>query len=274
MSVKLIAKSIWLNPGNRGHRLTKCFKALLWQLAKRLQCRHKQIRLANGAIFLAYPDCVISSALIYANWPEFHELSYVRRVIKRGEAVVDVGANVGHISLLLSDIVGSEHLYAYEPTPVTFRRLCENWIANKWEVSNLFHTAVGAQNGSVRIPDSTGPETKNSLISGNLCEPTVEVPLVSLDECRSKWARQRVGFLKIDVEGYEPSVFSGAFKFLEQDRPRLIMFESLTGQMDPQIATILHDARFKVFELDDKGLPRLTSLANQNLFAVPEECPV
>src|ERR1700692_193356 len=103
MSLTLVLRSVWSNPGNRGRRWTRTLRAVEWQLAKRIRQKPRPITLANGARFLAYPDCVVSSSLIYADWPEHKELTFIRRYLNPGDVVIDVGANVGHMSLLLSD---------------------------------------------------------------------------------------------------------------------------------------------------------------------------
>src|SRR5207302_8222146 len=126
MSFRLIAKSVWGNPSNRGKRLGKSLRAVLWQLDKRLRARPRILQLPNGLLFKAYPDCTVSSGLIYAEWPEFWELKFLRQHLQAGDVIIDIGANVGHFSLLLADVTGPENIFAFEPTPVSFRRLVEN----------------------------------------------------------------------------------------------------------------------------------------------------
>ncbi|MGH7194367.1 MAG: hypothetical protein ACREJM_12680, partial [Candidatus Saccharimonadales bacterium] len=116
MSIRQVTCSVWRNPGNRGQRIRRTFAALRWQLQKRIVRSPRTVRLANGVRFRAYPDCVVSSALIYSDWPEFHELRFLRKHLGADELVIDVGANVGHVSLLLADLVGPENVYAFEPT--------------------------------------------------------------------------------------------------------------------------------------------------------------
>jgi FkbM family methyltransferase len=270
MSVRLIFNSVWHNPGNQGHRLSRLGRAAAWQLEKRTKGRPKTIQLPNGALFIAHPDCVVSSALIYAEWPEFRELQFVRGLLQRDDVVIDVGANVGHISLLLSDLVGAENIFAFEPTPISFKRLTENWKANEWSTTNLFQTAIGRSAGSVGVPDTPSPETKNAVGANNETR-TAQVPLRSLDDLRSWWIGRSIGFLKIDVEGYEREVFAGASELLRQNRPRLIMFESLRGAVEKEIAAVLSAARYRSFQLDDSGRPDFRQVSAQNLFAVPEE---
>src|SRR5206468_3441178 len=124
--------------------------------------------------------------------------------------------------------------------------------------------------GAVRVPDTSRPRTKNSVLSATNGQPCVEVPLVSLDDFRPRWGARRIGLLKIDVEGYESEVFAGARALLRKDRPRLIMFESLGGAVDEEIAAVLEDAAYTVFQLDEGGCPMFDRWAAQNLFAVPE----
>src|SRR2546421_9815540 len=135
MSLRMIARSVWSNPGNRRKRFRKLLAAATWQYHKRVFRRPKTLVLANGTHFRAYPDCKISSALIYADWPEFYEIHFCRRHLELGDTVVDVGANVGHFSLLLADKVGPENLICFEPTPLTWQRLRENFELNGWPTS-------------------------------------------------------------------------------------------------------------------------------------------
>jgi FkbM family methyltransferase len=209
---------------------------------------------------------VISSALHYAAWPEFHELQWLRGILRPGDVVLDVGANVGHISLLLADIVGPDGLFAFEPAAVAFERLRENWRLNGWRTDQLFNVAVGARDGEVSIASATTPLTTVG-VSSVPTENGVKVELRALDDLRARWRGRRVGLLKVDVEGYETEVLQGARALLAEDRPRAVMFESLSGALAPEIATLFSDAGYRVFGLDVHGRPDSERTAAQNLFA-------
>ncbi len=96
MSVSIVTRSIWGNSGNTGKRVRKTLSAMVWQLQKRTIRASRILRLPNGVLFRAYPDCVISSALIYADWPEYLELMFLRKRLQHDQVLIDVGANVGH----------------------------------------------------------------------------------------------------------------------------------------------------------------------------------
>jgi FkbM family methyltransferase len=267
MSLRIVLQSVLNNPGNSGQLGRKLCAAVGWQIVKRLSPRPRILTLANGTRFWAYPDCVVSSALHYSDWPEYHELQFCRRLVRPGQVVFDVGANVGHLSLLLADIIGPEQVVAFEPTPVTFRRLVENFRLNNWPISNLCHVAVGRTCGRIEMPDLAHPVTTNSPLVAAGAVRKVEVPLVSLNSLVSEYRGRDVGLLKVDVEGFEPEVFAGADEFLRVVAPRLVMFESLGGHPDPAVEQTLTAAGYRLFQLDAKGLPVLGGLRAQNLFA-------
>lgn len=271
MSVRLIFNSVWSNPGNRGRRLSKSLGALGWQLQKRTVRTTRLLRLPSGVLFRAYPDCVVSSALIYSDWPEYPELMFLRNILRHGEWVLDVGANVGHISLLLADRVGPSHIMAFEPSPTAFKRLTENWRTNGWDTGLLVQAAVGDRTGWTYVDDTACPTTTNRVHDVAPPGRTVKVPLVRLDDFRERLQGRRVGLLKIDVEGLEPSVFAGACQLLRDDRPRVIMFESLHGRPAPEIERALSAADYVVFRLTEAATPDFSDLSSQNLFAVPAE---
>jgi len=271
MSFTIITKSVWSNPGNHGKRFRKTLQAVEWQFHKRTLRSPRLLLLPNGILFKAYSDCVLSSALVYADWPEYHELMFIRKQLCARDIVIDVGAYAGHISLLLADIVGHKNIFAFEPTPQTFQRLKENWQLNGWPLDNLYQVAVGAGAGKVFLKNDSHSTTMNSVTNIASDDKSIEVMQVRLDNHRSLWSQAPIGFLKIDVEGYELEVLKGSKEILEQARPRLIMFESLGGSLDRRISMYLKRHNYTVFQLDAYGQPDFSNDFAQNLFAIPRE---
>ncbi len=273
MSVSIIKRSIWNNPGNQGQKLSRTAYAFGWQLWKRLIRTPLDLTLPNGRKFVAHPDCVVSSSLIYSQFPEYYELNLVRKSLQPADILIDIGANVGHVGLLLSDLVPPENILAFEPTPFTFTRLRENWTVNQFATNGLHQVAIGEETGIARFPNLQHPGTMNAQVSeeAGLDAATVEVPIFPLDHYRGLWTSKSIGFLKIDVEGHEGPVFRGARKTLAEDRPRLIMFESLDGSISSQVGAELSTSDYRLFQLDDKGNLIPDASTNQNVFAAPSE---
>jgi FkbM family methyltransferase len=266
MGLASIVQFIWHNPGNRGMRLRKLACAVEWQVYKRVLRKPRIISLPNGVRFIAHPDCVISSALQYADWPEYAELQYCRRRLRSGDVLIDVGANVGHFSLLLGDLVGPRNLICYEPTPVSWRRLKANFQLNGWPTHRLHQAAVGGACGTVRFPDLNSPGTTNSPACSTAGR-TVLVKRTCLDALVDHLQGKVVGLLKIDVEGAEPEVFAGGRRFLRRHRPRLVLFENLYGSPDKDIVQLLSGLGYSLFQLECSGNACLTRWVPGNFFA-------
>ena len=89
--------------------------------------------------------------------------------------------------MLLADVVGACNIFAFEPTPISFRRLVENWKLNGWQTDSLFQAAVGAKSGDVFVQDMDSPVTTSTVTSIAGYEHFVKVPLVYLDHYRYYW---------------------------------------------------------------------------------------
>jgi len=171
----------------------------------------------------------------------------------------------------LADCVGPANIFAFEPAPTAFERLTENWRLNGWDTLRLVQAAVGGEPGWAYVDDVPHPTTTNRVYATALADSSVRVPLVRLDDFREHLKGRPVGLLKIDVEGFEGSVLRGAYRLLLEDRPRIVMFESLDAQPTPAVETILKEADYVIFQLDSGGRPDFSTLSNQNLFAIPAE---
>lgn len=147
-----------------------------------------------------------------ANWPE---APVVRKLVQRGDHVVDAGANIGYISMLLSKMVGPEGVvHSFEPVPVTFDLLAHNLAALRIGNVRARRLAVSDAPGHARMttPDyKDGGENlyESHLVNGPGGEGTFEVELARMDDALGADC-PRVTFLKIDVEGHELAAIRGA----------------------------------------------------------------
>ncbi|MES2203228.1 MAG: FkbM family methyltransferase [Patescibacteria group bacterium] len=143
--------------------------------------------------------------------------------IRKGMTVVDVGANLGYYTRLLSALVGSTgHVYAFEPDEENFAYLERNvrGLANV----HIYKMAVSDTVGKVtfyHVRDMTGTHTTLPVSGAD----EYEVEATSLDQFMKSHAIHRIDALKIDVEGAEPQVFRGMKMLLSQKAPPLVVFE-------------------------------------------------
>ncbi len=267
-----IAKAIWREPSNRGQRVRRLFMFAGWQFWKRITGLPIIVPVFNGLRFVAYPDCRISSGFIYYRVPDYKDITLVRKFLNGG-VLLDVGANVGSVSILLADKV--QRAILFEPNPVAATRARENLAINRlsFEVHEL---ALSDSSGVVKLEDAGGTSSTNRTVAGfETDSPTRLVSCVTFDEFLQSCDIQAgsVTFVKIDVEGHENSVLRGMRRFLKEGRPRLVMFEYLQRTNLSETLRIFDEAGYSVFELSANGPVLVGTDVHplQNLFACPRE---
>jgi FkbM family methyltransferase len=149
-----------------------------------------------------YPTNTSANLWIDPN-SRFHDLSLFKDYCQPGDLVVDVGANIGEVSIVLSQRVGaSGQVLAFEPQPRIYRYLRGNLSLNGCGNVIATNAAVGAAPGTVRMSDSKRDDMNRVVDDG-----AIEVPCTTLDAALPANA---IALLKIDVEGTELRVLEGA----------------------------------------------------------------
>jgi FkbM family methyltransferase len=141
------------------------------------------------------------------------------QTITSGSVVFDVGANVGFYTLLASSLVGPEgHVYAFEPAPRNLQYLREHLRINRVTNATVIEAAVSHSVGVGLF--SHGPTRAMGHLS---TEGDVEVKTVTLDDLVYQKHVRPPDYLKIDVEGNEFDVLTGAESTLSTFRPDLFL---------------------------------------------------
>src|ERR1700722_1070960 len=161
------------------------------------------------------------------------ECGAIRRHLRPGDIVCDIGANKGSFVYWLSSWVGDGRVVAFEPQPELARNLANLCRATKLGNVQVEAKAVDSQSGVQQLFLPRGHQPGASLRAAALdgeSFTTLPVPVVALDDYFS--ASDRVTLLKIDVEGAELGVFKGAERILRQHTP-LLVFECENRHLAP-----------------------------------------
>ena len=153
------------------------------------------------------------------------------RIIKRGDTVLDIGANIGAHTLPIGQLVGKEgRVIAFEPTDYAFSKLRKNVaanpdLANHVDVHQLM--LVDKIDGVPPPPlysswplaqeDGLHAEHQGKLMSTNGARAT------TLDAALDALAPARVDCIKLDIDGFECQMLRGARKTLSQWHPVIVM---------------------------------------------------
>jgi FkbM family methyltransferase len=176
-------------------------------------------------------------------WPEH---AFLLAYLRPGDAVVDVGANQGMMSLTAASAVGpTGAVFAFEPHPLTFARLHHNLKINGAATVSATNVAVGSSEGTVAFADESD-DSGNSVTS----DGPLTVPVQTLDRLLAG-GTQQIAMLKIDVEGYEKFVLEGAAQTLA--RTDCVYLEAddqmyrTRGYACGEVVAMLHSAGFHVY---------------------------
>ncbi len=162
---------------------------------------------------------------------------FMKQFLRPGDVVLDVGANVGVYSAYAAGLVApTGQVLAFEPVPATAARFAETLAVNRSSGVTLLQAAVGDHSGSATMHTYSDPGASgwSSLGLHKMHMPdlkqvgpdqTVDVPIVTLDESCAERGIDTVAFCKVDVEGFEKGVFTGATKLLTEARILSLCFE-------------------------------------------------
>lgn len=133
--------------------------------------------------------------------------------------VIDIGANVGHYTLLFSRLAGKKgRVVAFEPILATFDLLVSNVVAAKCGNVSLMNVAVTdrADELGFTIPNGNFYQSHQSLDGDN---PVLGYPLE-----RFELEAKKPGFIKIDAEGCDESIIVNSKAYILRHRP-IVMAE-------------------------------------------------
>jgi len=191
-------------------------------------------------------------------------LAAALETLEGGECTaIDVGANIGLFSLLLADFF--EKVYSIEPGKIAFENLQKNITNNNIDNISLFNISLGSENKRTAITylknNSASAFVADKSFSENTGYISDPCDMVTLDEICAKNKIKKISFIKIDVEGYELNVLSGAKNILKINKP-LCYVECNSYCLNVFHNIVIREYIYKilqifphVYALDSKGPP-------------------
>jgi FkbM family methyltransferase len=217
-------------------------------------------------------------APIVGGWEPAAQRLMVRHV-PAGSVAYDIGANIGIHTLLLSRLVGLEgQVYAFEPVPELYARLCENVSLNPGlPAARPVQLALGDRSGTAAFYTGHHAGAGHLAASGPDTGERILVSTSVLDEFVYRDHHPPPGFIKIDVEGAEGSVLAGAEQVLSNARP-ILMVDLHSPVQDLAVGQSLTRAGYVAFRTGDgcrvrdleRGWPDPEGLSGQ-VIAFPVE---
>jgi len=208
------------------------------------------------------------------------DLLYFLKLIPKNTAVLDIGANIGIMTVHLAKTFKSSTIYSFEPIPnnlKTLQRIIRFFHLNNVKV---FDIALGNESGSVEMVMPVLNSIKMQGLSHVVHESIDElndgekfkVEVQKLDEIEEfKNPGFKIGAIKMDVENFEFFVMDGGRELLKKHRP-IIYTELWENKNRENCFQLIDELGYEIKVLSNKKLTDFNTSIHktQNFFFIPK----
>lgn len=185
--------------------------------------RRNLYRTSEGHLFWLDNISVVDSSIIKSGYFEKESSQIVKKLIKPGYVIIDVGANIGYYSVIFAKLTGATgRVFAFEPTKLFYDALSNNLHENNVKNCVIYNLGLSnvKQRKTIQISNSSAtlhePNIKNVVAKEN-------INLVTLNTFAKKEKITRVDFIKVDIDGHEPHFMEGAWETLDIWEPIILL---------------------------------------------------
>lgn len=152
--------------------------------------------------------------ITFKNRQDKFEIAVLKKNIKKGDTVIDIGANIGFYTKILSEIVGEKgKIHAFEPDKTNYTRLL-NYCSDLKNVI-LNNKAIGPKTEKLKIYTSKMLNVDHRTYKPEEFDEEIEIDAVNLDEYLLD--KGKVDFIKMDIQGFEMSAVKGMEQTLKNN---------------------------------------------------------
>ncbi len=178
----------------------------------------------NGLLCFVSTKDLIGWKIFFFGEYEADTNRVLAKYIKPGDTVIEAGANIGSETLLISKLIGSGKLFAFEPNPYTFERMKMNLQINELTNVEACDIALGEQDGVIHF--NIYPKNFcNSGMSSKYMETSrtrkIDIVQQKLDSFVQQHGIAKVDFIKMDIQGAEMDMISGGLETIRRDKPSI-----------------------------------------------------
>lgn len=176
-----------------------------------------QAKLFGSVVYIQPSRSTMHQMLALEEERFIEERHILSTLVKPGDAVLDVGANIGYMALLFSRLVGGQgKVIAFEPASGNYDELSSSLSINLITNVTAVRCAVGDCEGFIGFQEALNGRVSIHHGDSSVRQAAIDNILVELKV-------EHVDVIKIDIEGYELRALEGARKTIEKDRPALFL---------------------------------------------------
>lgn len=159
---------------------------------------------------------------VYKSWSDRAERRLLRKLIRPGMTVLDIGANIGVYTAFLAKLVGpSGRVIAFEPEERNVARL--RTLTQRYKQVEVVHAAVSDRSGVLKLYVADDLNVDHRSYAPVETRPSIEVRCVALDDFVAQ--RYQVHAIKMDIQGAELAALRGARQLLTSNPAPFLLLE-------------------------------------------------
>jgi len=220
--------------------------------------------------FNFYDDGDHEEILYHAHWKKYFNEEYIKikPYIREGDTVIDIGSNLGLFTLILSDLIGANgKVYSFEPSTVLFDKLSKNLQLNNLNNVGAFKLGIGRKEDEIELyfnPQQGGLSSIVERVSENCISEQIRI--ITLDKFTNDFT-EKISFIKIDTEGYEPEVLIGGINLIQKDKP--VIYIELGGKYQKSSYSAINILKKHNYKCDAFSIDLTTVPPGTNFIALP-----
>ncbi|OGM22849.1 hypothetical protein A2961_01665 [Candidatus Woesebacteria bacterium RIFCSPLOWO2_01_FULL_39_21] len=156
---------------------------------------------------------------------EKFETELIKKEIKQGNIVLDIGSNIGYYTLIFAKLVGyNGKVFAFEPDPTNFAILKKNIEINGYKNVVLINKAVSNITGGLKLFLCEDNKGDHRIYDSKDGRKSIEIESVRIDDY-FKNLNNKINFIKMDIQGAEYDALKGMCRFLNRNKNVKIITE-------------------------------------------------
>ncbi len=223
-----------------------------------------------------YKNCFPIYKMTYKSFKEKQdafEISLMKKYIKAGDTVLDIGANIGFYAEILSNIVGEKgKVHCFEPDVTNFSHLKNR--CQKLSNVQINNKAVSDKTETIKIYTSKKLNVDHRTYKPDEYDQEIDIHAIAVDEYLAS-STSEINFIKMDIQGFEMSAVKGMIKTLQS--PNLKMLSEFwpygmrkAGTSVLEYYQFLKQYNFHIYLIDNNQLIELTEEKVKTFLDLPE----
>jgi len=207
-------------------------------------------------MFYVNPKQFVENRICFFGVWEPQITDLISSLLKPGDIVIDIGANIGYFTLLASGLVGSKgKVYAVEASESTRQRLNRNLEINRCTNSVVVPYAAWSESGETNFFTNDADRGGSSLRELGGSKPMERVALRRIDSIIPRQDYEHVRLIKVDIEGAECQALEGLSSLLSANSNVLVVCEvedrklAGLGRSAADLFALLASFGFRPFEI-------------------------